>query len=119
MAMTREVDVAALYSALDSKRRAKDLSWRELAGELELSPSVFTRMAQGRRPDLDTFALLTGWLGMSAEDFIQGEKPSDEETQETVAVISTYLRADKALKPESAQAIEEIVRTAYDQLAQR
>lgn len=117
--MNRRVDVAALYGALDSKRRAEKVSWRELAGRLELSPSVFTRMAQGRRPELDTFAVLTGWLGMSAEDFIEGSKPSEEEAKETVAVISTYLRADKALKPESAQAIEEIVRAAYGQLVDR
>jgi transcriptional regulator with XRE-family HTH domain len=117
--MNRQVDVAALHSALDSKRRAEKLSWRELAGQLDLSPSVFTRMAQGRRPELDTFAVLTGWLGMSAEDFIDGDRPSEDEARETVTVISTYLRADKALKPESAQAIEEIVRTAYEQLAER
>jgi transcriptional regulator with XRE-family HTH domain len=117
--MNRQLDVSALYGALDSKRRSENKSWRDLAAELELSPSVFTRLAQGRRPDLDNFVRMTGWLGMSAESFIEGQKPSEAEAQETVAVISTYLRADKALKPESAQAIEQIVRTAYEQFVER
>jgi transcriptional regulator with XRE-family HTH domain len=117
--MQRTVDLGALYSALDSKRRGEDLSWRQLAGKLDISPSVFTRLAQGRRPDLETFLAMVDWLGATAEDFVAGEKPSQDEAQETVAAISTYLRADRALKPESAEAIESIVRTAYEQMADR
>lgn len=117
--MERKVDVAALHSALDSKRQSEKKSWRQLAAELDLSASVFTRLAQGRRPDLDSFVLMTGWLGQPADAFIEGDKPNEAEAQETVAVISTYLRADKALKPESAQAIEDIFRTAYEQFADK
>jgi transcriptional regulator with XRE-family HTH domain len=116
--MERKVDVAALYSALDSKRQSEKKSWRQLAVELSLSASVFTRLAQGKRPDLDSFISMTGWLGQPADSFIEGDKPSEAEAEETVAVISTYLRADKSLKPASAQAIEDIVRTAYEQLAE-
>lgn len=116
--MDRKVDVSALYASLDSKRQSEKMSWRQLATELGLSASVFTRLAQGKRPDLDSFVAMTGWLGQPAESFIEGDKPSEAEAEETVAVISTYLRADKALKPASAQAIEDIVRTAYEQLAE-
>jgi transcriptional regulator with XRE-family HTH domain len=117
--MQVSVDLGALYSALDSKRRGEGLSWRELARQLEISPSVFTRLAQGRRPELETFLTMVGWLGVSAEDFVAGEKPSQDEAQETVAAISSYLRADRALKPESAEALESIVRTAYEQMAEK
>jgi transcriptional regulator with XRE-family HTH domain len=114
-----QIDLGALYTALDSKRDAQRKSWRDVAGELEISPSVLTRLAQGRRPDLDTFLAMVRWLGTDADSFIRGDRPPAQEEQETVAVISTYLRADRALKPESAQAIENIVRTAYEQLADR
>jgi transcriptional regulator with XRE-family HTH domain len=110
------IDLGALYSALDSKRKGEGLSWRELARRLEASPSVFTRLAQGRRPELETYLAMVGWLGARAEDFVEGDKPSQAEAQETVAAISTYLRADRALKPESAEAIETIVRAAYAQM---
>jgi transcriptional regulator with XRE-family HTH domain len=49
------IDVRALYAALKSKRAAADQSWRDVAAELGISPSTFTRMAQGGRPDIDTF----------------------------------------------------------------
>jgi transcriptional regulator with XRE-family HTH domain len=117
--MQRKVDLGALYSALDSKRRGENLSWRELARQLEISSSVFTRLAQGRRPDLETFLTMVEWLGASAENFVASDKPSQDEAQETVAVISNYLRADRSLKPESAEAIESIVRTAYEQMADK
>lgn len=114
-----QIALGALYAALDSKRDAERKSWREVAGELDVSPSVLTRLAQGRRPDLDTYLAMVGWLGVNADSFVETDKPTQQEAQETVAVISTYLRADRALKPESAQAIESIVRTAYAQLAER
>jgi len=111
------VDLGALYSALDSKRQGEEISWRELAGRLELSPSVFTRLAQGKRPELETYLTMVGWLGASADDFVEGEKPSQEEAQETVTAIATHLRADRALKPQSAEALESILRTAYREMA--
>jgi transcriptional regulator with XRE-family HTH domain len=112
------VNVAALYSALDSKREAERLSWREVARETGVNHSTFTRLSQGKRPDVDTFMTLTGWIGLSPDRFVEGDEPAVVE-EETVAVISTYLRADRSLKPKSARAIESVLRAAYEQLAER
>jgi transcriptional regulator with XRE-family HTH domain len=117
--MGREVDVAALYGALDSRREARQMSWREIAREMGLSASIFTRMAQGRRPDLESYIQMTTWLGVSTETFIGGRTPVESEPAETVEVISAHLRADHSLKPESARAIEKIVRAAYGEMAER
>jgi transcriptional regulator with XRE-family HTH domain len=111
------IEVSALYGALDSKRTAMEMSWRDLANELELSPSVFTRLAQGRHPELDSYLKMTGWLNVSSDSFVGGKKPSEEEAENTVEMIAAHLRADEALKPESAKAIEKIVRTAYEEMA--
>ncbi|HEX2033978.1 MAG TPA: hypothetical protein VHS99_07325 [Chloroflexota bacterium] len=112
------VDVAALYAALDQKRQAASLSWREVAAQLGLSPSTFTRMAQGHRPDVDTFATLLHWLGMPAEPFMRSSSAPRAEP-EPLAMISSYLRAAKNLRPEDAEALEDIIQAAYRRLARQ
>jgi transcriptional regulator with XRE-family HTH domain len=109
------VDVEALYAALDNKRKTLETSWRELARELDVSPSTFSRMAQGRRPDVDTFATLLRWLGMPAEAFMRGTGAAAA-TAEPVAMVSSYLRSARNVKPEDAEALEDIFRAAYNRL---
>jgi transcriptional regulator with XRE-family HTH domain len=109
------VDVEALYAALDNKRKAHGTSWREVARELDVSPSTFSRMAQGRRPDVDTFATLLRWLGMPAESFMRGAEATTR-PEEPVAMVSSYLRSARNLKPEDAEALEDIFRAAYKRL---
>jgi hypothetical protein len=109
------VDVAILYAALDQKRRAKDLSWRTLATKLEITPSTFTRMAQGLKPDVDTFATLVRWLGMSQDKFLRPAKCTDE-VADPVAMISSYLRGAKNISQEQAGALEDIINAAYRHL---
>jgi transcriptional regulator with XRE-family HTH domain len=111
------VDVEALYAALDGKRKAQETSWREVARELEISPSTFSRMAQGRRPDVDTFATLLRWLGMPAESFMRSTgRGSGASEQEPMAMVSSYLRSARNIEPEDAEALEEIFRAAYKRL---
>jgi transcriptional regulator with XRE-family HTH domain len=111
------VDVQALYAALDSKRKAHETSWREVARELEISPSTFSRMAQGRRPDVDTFATLLRWLGLPAESFMRSKREeSGAAEEEPVAMVSSYLRSARNIEPEDAEALEEIFRAAYKRL---
>lgn len=114
--MAATVDVEALYAALNQKRRQEGLTWRKLAKAMEISPSTFTRMAQGKRPDVDTFVALCSWLEVPAESFARNGAESKDEEDNTLAVISTHLRASRRLSSRSAEAIEEIVRAAYQRL---
>jgi transcriptional regulator with XRE-family HTH domain len=109
------VDVQALYNAVDGKRQVRGVSWRELARELDISPSTFTRMAQGRRPDVDTFATLLRWLGMTSDLFAQSERKRIVQS-EPMAMISSYLRSAKNVTPEEAAALEGIIKAAYKHL---
>lgn len=113
------VDVDSLYAALDAKRQAMGSSWRGVAQELEIAPSTFTRMAQGRRPDIDTFATLVRWLGVSADAFMRpvAGQEGREARVESAAMISAFLRADRHLTPEAATALEELINVAYRTLA--
>src|SRR5436190_24354884 len=112
------VDVEALYAALDGKRKTLETSWREVARGLEISPSTFSRMAQGKRPDVDTFATLLRWLGMPADAFMRPVTKEKEEPN-AVAMISSYLRADRNIAPKDAEALEDIVKAVYRRLSER
>ncbi len=111
------LDVEALYAALDVQRRSEDLSWRQLAKKVGISPSTLTRMAQGKRPDVDSFAALVRWVGVPADQFLrpEGGKQPRKRT-EPLAMISTYLRASKELDKKSVEALEDIIRAAYRSL---
>ena len=112
------LDVDALYAALDKQRQDRGKSWRDVASDLEISASTFTRMAQGKRPDVDTFGTLVGWLGVSADRFLQ-TSTGDESQADPVVMISSYLRSAKNIEPEDAEALEDIIQAAYKNLTRK
>ncbi|MBK6043508.1 helix-turn-helix transcriptional regulator [Streptomyces sp. MBT55] len=105
-----QIDVDALYSALDAQRTARELSWRQLAKELQVSPSLLSRMANGLRPDADAFITLVQWLGVPAEQFtVGGDAPAQQEEPELVTQIGSLLRARKDLEPEDVAYLETVI----------
>lgn len=113
------VDVGALYAALDQKRKQEGLTWRGLAKITATSPSTYTRMAQGHRPDVDTFLTLCSWLGVPADEFKRGGTNVGADEDNTLAVVTASLRASRHLSPASARAMEDIVQAAYNRLKDR
>ena len=108
------LDVDALYAALDANRKSQDMSWRDVAKEAGVSPSTLTRMAQGKRPDVDGFAALVAWLGLSADHFLRLAKSGvAKKSADPMAMISTYLRASKELDKKSVEALEDIIQAAW------
>ena len=110
-------DGDALYGALNAERRARKLTWKQVAAESGVSASTLTRMAQGRRPDLDSLAALSAWSGLRADDFVRFEGEQTE--AKPLAKISTYLRSDKNLTPDAATALDEVIKAAYEHLRSR
>lgn len=110
-------DASAFFSALDAQRISKKLNWKQVAADSGVSASSLTRMAQGKRPDVDSLAALVAWAGLNADDFI---RESDEKTQaEPLAMIATYLHADKNLSEEGATALEELIKATYERLRRK
>jgi len=107
-------DAEGFYEALDATRRSKSLNWREVAGAAGVSASTLTRMAQGKRPDVDGLAALAAWSGLEVDRFVK--KIGGQSKPEPLAAISTYLRSDKHLSAESATALDRIIKAAYEQL---
>jgi len=107
-------DGDAFYRALESTVRSKSMTWKDVSAETGISASTLTRMAQGRRPDAASLAALSAWAGLNPSDFVRA--PYKKASQEPLAQISTLLRTDPNLDVEVAEAVEAIVRAAYDRL---
>ena len=109
-----EFDVAGFHAALDSQRVAKSMTWKDVAEQAGVSASTLTRMGQGKRLDVDGLALLLAWSGLDAGKFLpQANEP------EQLAQVAANLCADRNLSPESAQALEAIIKVAYEQFRGR
>ena len=106
-------DSGAFYAALNATRLARELTWKQVAGESGVSASTLTRMAQGRRPDVDGLAALATWSGLSTDRFVRPAGNTSD--AEPIALISTYLRSDKNLSPRAAAALSEVVKVSYEQ----
>lgn len=112
--MRGEFDIVGFHAALDAQRAAKGLNWKEISEQSGVSASTLTRMSQGRRPDIDGLALLLAWSGLDATNFLP-----EANNPEPLAQISANLRADRNLSPESAKALEEIIKVAYERFRER
>lgn len=110
-----QFDAEGFYAALDAQRAARKLLWKKVAEESGVSASTLTRLAQGKRPDVDSLAALLTWAGLSADPFVLSED-CDRREVEPLAQIVTYLRADKKLSPEGAAAMEAVIRATYEKL---
>lgn len=106
MAKTK-IDVRGLYSALNAVREARGASWRALAKEIDVSPSLLSRLGNGYRPDADGFATLVRWLGMPAEQFMIGDHPVTQ--PDLGAELAPLLRARKDLSQADVNYLEEVI----------
>jgi transcriptional regulator with XRE-family HTH domain len=108
-------DTDAFFAALDAEREGRKKTWKEVAAESGVSASTLTRMAQGKKPDVDGLAALLKWSGLKTEDYIKG-KGKTQPQPNTMAVVSSLLRADKRLNKDSAEALDDIFRAAYKRM---
>ncbi|MDF1817049.1 MAG: hypothetical protein P1U54_00255 [Immundisolibacteraceae bacterium] len=108
-------DVEAFYEALDNVRKNEKLTWKKIADNSRISASTLTRMAQGKRPDVDSMAALAAWSNLNIDNYIVGRNQA-RTTQNSIEEVSALFRADSSLSPDAAEAIEAIVRAAHEKL---
>ena len=113
---TNRFDVDALHAAMDSERRSRRLTWKEVAAESGVSASTLTRLSQGRQPDVNSLAAITTWLGMSADHFMRGRQVAQFGAASPLAQISSIIHSDPHLSPEGGAALEELIRATYARL---
>ncbi len=63
-------DLGQLHTALNERRRECELTWAELADELDCTPSRLTNLRTARLADMDLAMRVTQWLGQPAARFI-------------------------------------------------
>lgn len=110
-----QFDVSAFYEAIDNVRECKKYTWKKVADEASVSASTLTRMAQGKRPDVDSMAALAAWSQLVVDNYIVGHNQV-KMSKSPIEEISALFRADPNLEPSAAAAIEAIVRAAHEKL---
>lgn len=125
--METRLAIEKLAALVKTKRGKKGL--RATAQEIgEISASTLSRIEQGKMPDLDTFMRLCDWLEVTPEQFFEtdGEEnvvqsdaqgPILSPTMSTTEAIEVHLRADRELDPETAEALANMVKAAYNAIS--
>lgn len=85
----KALNVQALYEALDLIRSHTGKSWRQIAAETGISPSTFSRMATGNRPDVDALVTMLAWLRVPVERFTADAPDEPAAHQATLAEQET------------------------------
>ncbi|MHB1887390.1 MAG: helix-turn-helix domain-containing protein [Acidimicrobiales bacterium] len=103
----------ALGPMVIQRRLDLGLSLREASAASGIPVATFSRIEQGRMPDLGTFRRVVEWLGVPPERFFS----TTERTESTPEAIAEHLNADPALGRDAADKIASIVRDLYQSLA--
>jgi len=118
--------VADLGESIQRKRGADDLTLREAAKQTGIGASTLWRLEKGQSiPDSATLARLTQWLGVPPERFMEVSASKAQRSvvyypsESTPDIVEAHLRADRNLSPETARALAELFRVAYNQFAEK
>jgi transcriptional regulator with XRE-family HTH domain len=109
-------DAQGFYQAIDAERLSRKLNWKQVAERSGISASTLTRLAQGKKPDVDSMSALISWSGLDPGDFIRSVQPS---TAGNFSKSLALLRSDPNLTPESAAMLEDMLKAAYDRLREQ
>lgn len=120
------VNTVELGRAIRRRREEQALSLRDVADKTGVSASTLSRIENGTgKPDADNIARLTSWLDVPMER-IMGGRPNDSKDVQAVVfyphepvpeIVEAHLRADRNLTPETAKALSEMFRVAYQQFS--
>ncbi|WP_027168942.1 helix-turn-helix domain-containing protein [Mesorhizobium sp. WSM3224] len=109
-----EFRTESFYEALDRARLIRRLNWKQVAEASGVSASTLTRLAQGKRPDVDSLASLVSWSGLSADAFVGG-RPKPQAT-EPLSQITSVLYADQSLSEDGRDTMIDMITAAYTRL---
>ena len=117
------ISTVELGRAIKRRREEMKLSLRDVGDLTEVSASTLSRIENGTgRPDADNIARLTQWLDIPVDLLMTHTSDNIEPViyyphEKTPEIIEAHLRADKNLTPETAKALSELFRVAYQQFS--
>ena len=103
-------DFQAFYKALSTTVDSRNTTWKAVSEQTGVSQSTLSRMSKGRQPDAASLTALSAWSGLNPVDFTSSRRIK----REPIAVVSRLLREDPQLDDAAADALEAIIKTAYD-----
>lgn len=113
------IDVNGLASALEGRVKAEQISWRQAASQIGVSPSLLTRLRNDQRPDLDAFAKIVRWLRISSDQFlVDPEELATRAEPELGSSINALLRARSDLDDQDKQYLESILQSGLEHFRQ-
>src|SRR5580700_2666597 len=90
-------DRPALYAALDAQRRARGISWQQVARETGVAASTIVAIKRAGLMETDGMLAMVRWLGCTSEKFIPGSE-SQSVTQTPPTLRSFLLGTDSTPK---------------------
>lgn len=119
------INTMELGRAIKRRRDELGLSLRDVADVTNVSASTLSRIENGTgKPDADNIARLTTWLDMPVDRVMKMTQAGDEveavvyyPREATPEIVEAHLRADKNLTPDTAKALSELFRVAYQQFS--
>lgn len=90
------------------ERRGKR-TLREAAREIGIGPATLLRIESGRIPDVATFGKVCEWMEIDPAVFLGAPKVPGSVGEPGAAVISAHFRADQTPKPETIQALAQML----------
>lgn len=114
-----KIDAPSLLGSLDQARLSKDFSWRQLAAEAGVTPSLLSRLRNGYKPDADGFMTLVRWLGMPAERFLVAGGAGETSEPELTSELVPLLRASKDLQEADIEMLQEVIQATLKRAAAR
>jgi transcriptional regulator with XRE-family HTH domain len=118
------INTVELGKAIKRRREELKMSLRDVADVTQVSASTLSRIENGTgRPDADNIARITQWLDMPVDRVMSRGGAKDVEPviyyphEATPEIIEAHLRADRNLTPETANALSELFRVAYQQFS--
>jgi transcriptional regulator with XRE-family HTH domain len=117
------VPIEKIGLLIKEKRKAEELTLEDISTETGVSISTLsrierqftgTKIEKATVPDTRTLTALTRWLGVPLE--VQDTEAA-QQVKNTPDILEVYLRADPRLNSKAAEALGNMFRVAYEQVA--
>lgn len=104
-----EFDFVGFYRALSATVESRKTNWKAVSDQTGISQTTLSRMSKGRQPNAESLTALAAWSGLNPADFVAGPKSG----RDPIAMVTKLLRDDPNLDGAGAEALEAIIKAAY------
>jgi transcriptional regulator with XRE-family HTH domain len=130
-AASRALRIESLAQQMHRTRVAQHLTLEDVHGLTGISIATLSRFERWRHagdknakampePDAKTLAAVSRWLGVSLDSLLVGHQEHlTAICDQTPDIVEAYLRADRNLNSQAANALSTLFRAAYEQFAER